>query len=1010
MHLRPIACLALLLGAGAECGAARLPVRRYTTNDGLARNSVHQVLKDRDGFLWFATGEGISRFDGYTFTNYRVIDGLPDRDVRSLLQLRDGSFLVATGNGVARFDPGAPTPATRFASLPLPPGTKTRSANALAEAGGTGWIGTDGGLFAVRQGGGVYGHAVALRLLPGPAEPAVRRLATDKSGNLWVASSAGLHLIHPSGRIQLFTARDGIPGGDIHSIEIAPPDVWIGTGSGVVRTRYLQSSGKLQILERFDSGSGLPAGTVSAILHASDGSVWAGAGAAVARLALGAKSFRAFSEGEGFPRGDVQGLAEDSEGDVWVTYDGAGALRVRSHGFTSYSQADGLPAGQVAALTLDRSGKLLVSIALRPGLAFCRFESDRFACPSPGLPPGYIPRDWLPWHQVVLEDRRGDWWSISQRGLLRFRPAQSSRGQPRILASYQKAQGAPADDVSHIFEDSRGNVWFSTLPIVGYPPPGRETGLARWDRQSNKVRSFSEADGLPPLHSFSLLYIAEDRAGQIWAGLHRTGVARFRNGRFEVFTAKDGVPSGGIRYIYEDRQGRLWLGSGRGGLGRIENPQAERPTITRISTADGLSSDEIQAITEDNFGRIYACTGFGVDRLDPATGAIKHFSKADGLDEGELQDAVRDPSGDLWFGTYSGIARLHPVADPPARDVPVRIATVRINGRLQPTSYTSQVVNTAEVPPGSNSLEVGYLALAISSSENVLYQYRLDGADQEWSAPTALRSVLYRDLRPGRYSFAVRCLGAGINSSQVALVRFVVQPELWQRWWFICLVLAAIAAVLFGAYRYRRAQSLELERMRTRLARDLHDDIGSGLSKIAILSEVARRASPDGPSWQDVMQRIADTSREVLDSVGELVRSTRQQDEHIEDLVRRMRSFATQLFEAQDVEFTLSAAGLPLQSKLNPEVIRQLYLIFKETVNNAAKHSKCTCVRARLELVGGALTLEVADDGIGFDGSAKPGHHGVESLKARAAALGGVIDWRHERGTTVHLEVPFSKS
>ena len=185
----------------------------------------------------------------------------------------------------------------------------------------------------------------------------------------------------------------------------------------------------------------------------------------------------------------------------------------------------------------------------------------------------------------------------------------------------------------------------STLPIVAYPAPGQQTTLGVYERDTGRIRMFSEADGLPPLSSFALLYITEDHAGQIWIGLHRTGVARLRNGRFQVLTPADGIPAGGVRYIYQDHKHRLWLGSGRGGLGRIDDPLADKPTVTRYSAADGLSSDEIQAITEDNFGRIYLGTGFGVDRLDPSTGGIVHYTQADGLASGEIQDAVRDSSG-----------------------------------------------------------------------------------------------------------------------------------------------------------------------------------------------------------------------------------------------------------------------------------------------------------------------------------------------------------------------------
>jgi len=494
----------------------------------------------------------------------------------------------------------------------------------------------------------------------------------------------------------------------------------------------------------------------------------------------------------------------------------------------------------------------------------------------------------------------------------------------------------------------------------------------------------------------------EDHAGQMWVGLHRTGVARFRKGRFEVFTPDNGIPAGGIRYIYEDRHEHLWLGSGRGGLGRIDDPTAQHLSIRRISTADGLASDEIQSITEDNYGRIYAGTGLGIDRIDSDTGQIAHYTHADGLAEGEVQDALRDGEGDLWFGTYKGISRLHPRRDRDAVSLRVRIASVKVNGQVQPVPLGAEKVTLADLPPGSSGLEIEFLALATAGSENLRYEYRLGDGKTPWSAPTAKRSVLYSNLRAGSYSFEVRTPGAVPGAE--AVVRFRVQPHFWETWPFLGSAAAVLLAILYVAHRYRMINLVRIQQIRTRLAGDLHDDIGSGLSKIVILSEVAQRNGKG--SHAAALDRIAETSREVLDAVGDLVWTTNAQSETVGDLVRRMRSFATQLFEAKDIEFEMMVFDLPLQSGLEPESLRHLYLIFKEAVNNAVKHSQCSHARVVLRWEGEVFTMQVCDNGIGFTPAAKPGHHGLQSLKARAGLLHGTIEWRFESGTTVELNIP----
>ncbi len=961
---------------------AVIPARHYTTADGLARDSVHCILRDRNSFLWFATGEGISRFDGYGFTNYRVTDGLPDRDVRAIVEARDGSFLVATGGGAARFDPYGQAGRPLFVPYVVDGGYKTQSVRSVVDAQSAVWIGTDAGLFVVRN-----RAAQIFRLANSTEQPEITGLARDAEGNLWIGSSRALYVLREKSPVQQV-----VPG-RVSALLAEGNTVLAATENWLIR---VGADGKVVNLAPAPLDR-----TVLSLLRSRDGTLWEGTSRDVGHLEPGGKAYRWLGDREGLAHAEVRGLAEDANGDIWVGYDGAGAARISAGGFVTYGDTDGLPPGQVASLALDRKGQLIAAINAHPGMSAYRFEAGRFAKVDLGVPGSLYQAPWFPWHEALLESREGPWWSASEHGLLRL-AAPDHQEKARLLSIFTKRDGMPADDVAHVFEDSRGDVWFSTLPIVAYPPPGRASGLGMWEKKTGRIRTFSEADGLPALDSFAILYLFEDHAGQIWVGLHRTGVARYRKGRFEVFTPVDGVPAGGIRSIYEDRHGHLWLGSGRGGVARIEDPTAEHLSIKCWSSANGLASDEIQAITEDNYGRIYAGTGLGIDRIDPESGRMVHYTVADGLAEGEVQDAVRDGEGDLWFGTYKGISRLHPLPDPEEKSLPVRIASVKVNGRAQPVGLGTQDATLADVPPGSSGLEIEYLALATAGPENIRYQYRLRGRNTPWSAPSAARSVLYSNLRTGTYSFEVRTVGAG--PGQEAVVHFRVQPHFWETWPFLVSVVAVALAILYVVHRYRMFNLLRMQQMRRRIAGDLHDDIGSGLSKIVILSEVAQRNGKS--SHAAALDRIAETSREVLDAVGDLVWTTNAQAETVGDLVRRMRSFATQLFEAKDIEFEMQVLDLPLQRTLSPDSLRQLYLIFKEAVNNAVKHSQCSHARVVLRYEGGVLTMRVCDDGVGFTLAAKPGHHGLESLKSRAGLLKGTIEWRFEAGTIVEVKVP----
>jgi signal transduction histidine kinase len=394
----------------------------------------------------------------------------------------------------------------------------------------------------------------------------------------------------------------------------------------------------------------------------------------------------------------------------------------------------------------------------------------------------------------------------------------------------------------------------------------------------------------------------------------------------------------------------------------------------------------------------------GVDRLDVDTGAIRSYTTADGLAVGEVQDALRDAAGDLWFGTLTGISRLTPARDLPERVIPVRISSVEVAG--QPQRVTGGAV--PDIDHTKNNVEIDFAASGVFRSAPFRYEYRLDGAEKNWSAPTANRSIAYSSVRSGRYRFLVRTVTAGGLRGPAAAVSFQVLPPFWERWWFLAGAGAMLGAIVLAAHRHQVAHMLELERMRTRIACDLHDDVGSALSKIVILSEVAQRPGQNFAA-ATALDRIAETSREVLDSVGDLVWAIDPRTEHLEDLIRRMRAFSTQVFEAKNVEFQFEAIDVPLQKTISPEVLRQVYLIFKEAVNNAARHSQCT--RSAVSLLGSPslLTLTVSDNGKGFTPANGHDQHGIESLKARAAALQGEIRWTFLTGTEVTLRLPLPK-
>ncbi len=273
-------------------------------------------------------------------------------------------------------------------------------------------------------------------------------------------------------------------------------------------------------------------------------------------------------------------------------------------------------------------------------------------------------------------------------------------------------------------------------------------------------------------------------------------------------------------------------------------------------------------------------------------------------------------------------------------------------------------------------MQIDFFGLSFAAGDAVRYQYKFEGAGGEWSAPTEQRTVT-ANLSPGKYRFLVRAVGpdgAGVGSP--ASVSLNILPPVWQRWWFLALAALVAGSVIYRVARARARRALLLERVRTRIATDLHDDIGASLSKIAILSEVvSHRVNADangaGSPVAEPLATIAGTSREMVDSMSDIVWAINPKRDRLSDLAQRMRLFASDLLSARDIQFTFRAPDAARDITVGADLRREVYLIFKETVNNLAKHSACEDAEIELRLAGSRLVVRVSDNGKGFDHDAQ---------------------------------------
>jgi signal transduction histidine kinase len=365
-------------------------------------------------------------------------------------------------------------------------------------------------------------------------------------------------------------------------------------------------------------------------------------------------------------------------------------------------------------------------------------------------------------------------------------------------------------------------------------------------------------------------------------------------------------PKGRCKPYIAPTDNRLWVGTDTHGVSRIDNPSGDRPNVVNYTTAQGLASNNVLCFTEDASGRLYIGTGRGIDRLDPLTGLIMHYGPADGISRGDMMVAFRDRQGALWFGSYAGgVVRLNPQADPSRTPPAVWISGLRVAGVPQPVSELGETeVPELHLGVGRKRVYIEFFALNFGAGELLQYQYKLEERTaQEWSARSEQRAVDFAGLAPGRYRFSVRAVTAdGLTCPAPATVTVFLAAPFWQRWWFIMIAVILAAVTAYGIHRHQLARVLELAQVRTRIATDLHDDIGSSLSQISVLSEVIRQRVGQQPAVAEPLSTIGELSRHLLDSLNEIVWAIDPLRDRFDDLAHRMRRFAGDVCAARELE------------------------------------------------------------------------------------------------------------
>ena len=334
--------------------AEQLPIKTYTTADGLPRDRVYKTVVDPRGFLWFCTNDGLSRFDGYEFTNYGIQNGLPHRIVNDLLITRAGDYWVATDNGVARFNPLATTPNSKFQGFGSSGRNGAELVGALYEdSDGTVWATTTNGLHRLRETSGNWQLEYVSLGEKADERIEINAVVEDTPGAIWIGTGTGLYRRFRDGAVQRFTTEHGLPQGGVRvAYKDTDGTVWIGTAAGLVQLARNPGPNNSIVARVYTTKDGLQGESIYSILRTSTGRLWVATSRGLSELSQvqlpNGQYFHNYSREHGFSDSGVHSLAEDQDGNLWLGTESGGVMKLTRHGFTTYSEADGLETGRIA--------------------------------------------------------------------------------------------------------------------------------------------------------------------------------------------------------------------------------------------------------------------------------------------------------------------------------------------------------------------------------------------------------------------------------------------------------------------------------------------------------------------------------------------------------------------------------------------------------------------------------------------------------------------------------------
>ena len=1003
------------------------PNERFGVKEGLSQGLVMAMLQDKEGYMWFGTGEGLNKYDGYINTVYRnnPLDkySLPENAVSGLAEDEYGHFWVATfRTGLYLFD----RKTERFYATPCTTGIIT---NGLTVCGGKLMLYTGDNilLYAIKpvnflnDTGHINQNMQLLFSYNAVQKNAAYKLSLSKEiPKLWMPDCSAWLIFNDtvlhytpvnnfkSWQVKGYSLRAwGLTAVSPENIGIAP----VNHAPGHLLI-YAQNA-----IAEFDwQQNKIISKTVFKTttrqrqewLYAVNDSIFALNDDE--RLLVFNRNTKKISNWNiNVPVINSSFCYTcpliDAGGVIWFGSNGWGALKcdLAQQHFASY---------RTYQTALD-------------------IYSTKINSSYDTLPHKLRQNYFMEFNQVT-HDKQNIFWmygyerATNEAKLMSYNPAKKA-------FSFWPGPTNKYSNQTSVYSDPQNRLWICTNEDSG------RLMIYQMNKQTGKpVAAWQLPVNNKALDNSFIMQWYQDANQVFWLatvqGLYRFD---FMHNTWKHWLHKDGDSNSiSINWLYTlcpdqaQPQRYLWLGTYGNGFDKFDILSGK--TVKHYSMADGLPNNVVYGILPDESGNLWLSTNKGLSCFNPVTKEIRNFSHEDGLPGDEFNHFMfmKLKNNDLLFGGVEGFTVFTPATVlQKQKAAPIVFTGLSISNKPVDWKQDSTVLagpinyaKTITLQPGQNMFTISFATLEYRSNKKKFYKYKLDGFDKNWTEPSINNQATYTNLSPRTYTFYVTGTnGDGVWNDKGASIKIIVLPYWYQTYWFMAMVAIAVIAASYSLYRYRLQQALKMERLRNRIASDLHDEIGSTLSSISLYGESAKMMMKENAAAGSILSKINASTGEMMEAMSDIVWAVNTRNDGLDNLANRMRSFAVQITESINIQLHFTDNENMPQMPLNMEQRKNIYLVFKEAVNNAVKYSGCQNLWVSFVSEHHVLKMTVKDDGRGFSMHTPPnnnktngnlGGNGIANMKSRAEQIKGklFIDASSGEGTQVTLHVNLKKS